>query len=347
MKRDNSKETILELEHITKRYRTKSSFFGAHGKDVIALNELSIKILKGEIFGLVGESGSGKTTAGRLIVRLEKPEEGKIYLNGREMTGLKGKALKDFPRKVQMIFQDPYQSLNPQLSVFDTISEPLIIHKIGNAEAREDSVWQVMKSVGLSPPEDFVNRYPHQLSGGQRQRVAIARAMVLNPDFAVADEPTSMLDASISAQIFNILLDMREKLQVTFLFITHSLSAARYLCDRIAVIYKGNMMEMGSADQVIQNPKHPYTQALIDALPKFGQCGEVRHYGTLLTAERRADEHVGCPFFPRCRIAHRLKCSRERPLLKEKSASHYVACFYAENGSDTGPSSNETCYYGV
>ena len=343
---DNIKETILELEHITKRYKTKSSFFGAHGKDVIALNELSIKIFKGEIFGLVGESGSGKTTAGRLIVRLEKPEIGKIYLNGSEMTGLKGKALKDFPRKVQMIFQDPYQSLNPQLSVFDTISEPLIIHKIGNAEAREDSVWQVMKSVGLSPPEDFVNRYPHQLSGGQRQRVAIARAMVLNPDFAVADEPTSMLDASISAQIFNILLEMREKFQVTFLFITHSLSAARYLCDRIAVIYKGNMMEMGTADQVIQNPKHPYTQALIDALPKFGQCGEVKHYGTLLTAERRAYEHVGCPFFARCRVAHRLKCSRESPLLKEAGDSHYVACFYAENGNDAGPSS-ETCHYGI
>ena len=346
MKMDNSKETILELEHITKRYRTRSSFFGAHGKDVIALNELSIKILKGEIFGLVGESGSGKTTAGRLIVRLEKPEGGKIYLNGREMTGLKGKALKDFPRKVQMIFQDPYQSLNPQLSVFDTISEPLIIHKIGNAEAREDTVWQVMKSVGLSPPDDFVNRYPHQLSGGQRQRVAIARAMVLNPDFAVADEPTSMLDASISAQIFNILLEMREKFQVTFLFITHSLSAARYLCDRIAVIYKGNMMEMGSADQVIQNPKHPYTQALIDALPKFGQCGEVKHYGTLLTADRRAYDNVGCPFFARCRVAHRLQCSRERPFLKEAGDSHYVACFYTENGSDTGPS-NETCYYGI
>jgi oligopeptide/dipeptide ABC transporter ATP-binding protein len=345
IKMHNSKETILELEHITKRYRTRGSFFGAHGKEVIALNALSIQILKGEIFGLVGESGSGKTTAGRLIVRLEKPEEGKIYLNGSEMTGLEGKALKDFPRKVQMIFQDPYQSLNPQLSVFDTISEPLIIHKTGNAGAREDAVWQVMKSVGLSPPEDFVNRYPHQLSGGQRQRVAIARAMVLNPDFAVADEPTSMLDASISAQIFNILLDMREKFQVTFLFITHSLSAARYLCDRIAVIYKGSIMEIGAADQVIQNPKHPYTQALIDALPKFGQCDEVKHYGTLLMAERKDAEPTGCPFFPRCGVAQRDKCSRERPLLKEIDDSHSVACFFAESGIET-PSESNKCYYG-
>ncbi|UCF81955.1 MAG: ABC transporter ATP-binding protein [Desulfobacteraceae bacterium] len=346
MKMDNGRETILELERIVKIYRTKGSFLGAYGKDVIALNKISIKILRGEIFGLVGESGSGKTTAGRLIVRLEKQEEGKIYLSGREMTGLKGKALKDFLRKVQMIFQDPYQSLNPQLSVFDAISEPLIIHKIGNAGAREDAVWQVMKSVGLSPPDDFANRYPHQLSGGQRQRVAIARAMVLNPEFVVADEPTSMLDASISAQIFNILLDMRDKFQVTLLFITHSLSAARYLCDRIAVIYKGNMMEMGSADQVIQNPKHPYTQALIDALPKFGQCGEVKHYGTLLMEERDGFSRVGCPFFSRCGVAHRLKCSRERPLLKETGDSHYVACFYAENGVGTGSESRE-CYYGM
>jgi oligopeptide/dipeptide ABC transporter ATP-binding protein len=332
MKMDNDRETILELKRIVKIYRTKGSFFGAHGKEVIALNALSIKIMRGEIFGLVGESGSGKTTAGRLIVRLEKPEQGEIYLNGHDMAGLKGKALKDFPRKVQMIFQDPYQSLNPQLSAFDTISEPLVIHKIGNAEDREDAVWQTMKSVGLSPPDDFVNRYPHQLSGGQRQRVAIARVMVLNPDFVVADEPTSMLDASISAQIFNILLEMREKLQVTFLFITHSLSAARYLCDRIAVIYKGNMMELGSADQVIQNPKHPYTKALIDALPKFGQHCEVNHYGTLLPAERETYDDSGCPFFTRCRVANKTKCSLERPLLKETEDSHWVACFYAENG---------------
>jgi len=336
MKMNNGKETILELKHIVKRYTSRSSFFGARGKEIIALNKISIKILRGEIFGLVGESGSGKTTVGRIIVRLEKPEEGSIYLNGSEMAGLKGKALKDFPRKVQMIFQDPYQSLNPQLSVFDTISEPLVIHKIGNAMDREDAVWQIMKSVGLSPPDDFVNRYPHQLSGGQRQRVAIARVMVLNPAFVVADEPASMLDASISAQIFNILLEMREKFQITLLFITHSLSAARYLCDRIAVIYKGNMMELGSADQVIQKPKHPYTKALIDALPKFGLSGEVNRYNTLLPVAREASEHEGCPFFARCSVANKTKCSQKRPLLKETDDSHWVACFYAVNGTEKG-----------
>jgi peptide/nickel transport system ATP-binding protein len=235
-----------------------------------------------------------------------------------------------------MIFQDPYQSLNPQFSVFDAVSEPLIIHKIGNAEARKDSVWQAMKSVGLSPPDDFAHRYPHQLSGGQRQRVAIARAMILKPEFVVADEPTSMLDASISAQIFNILLEMREKLHVSFLFITHSLAAARYLCDRIAVIYRGNLVEMGPGDEVIQNPKHPYTQALIDALPKFGYSGEVKRYQTLLREEREASEYAGCPFFGRCKVADETKCSREKPPLKRLGDSHSVACFHTEPQVKTG-----------
>lgn len=324
----NGKETILELDHIVKRYRTKG-FLGAHGKEVIALNQVSIRIARGEIFGLVGESGSGKTTAGRLIVRLEEPEEGKIYLDGREINGLKGKALKDYSRRVQMVFQDPYQSLNPHLSVFDTVSEPLIIHKIGNAQAREDSVRQALKSVGLSPIHDFAHRYPHQLSGGQRQRVAIARAMVLKPEFVVADEPTSMLDASISVQIFNILLEMRRKLSVTFLFITHSLAAARYLCDRIAVIYKGNLMEIGPAEEVLRNPKQPYTQALIDALPKFGHSGDVKRYETLLRVERETPGYVGCPFFARCKVADQIKCSREKPPLKKLDEFHSVACFYA------------------
>jgi len=338
---DKGKEIILELEHIVKRYRTRGSFFGTHGKDVIALDQVSIRVVRGEIFGLVGESGSGKTTAGRLIVRLEEPEEGKIYLDSNEIAALKGNALREFRRKVQMIFQDPYQSLNPQFSVFDAVSEPLIIHKIGNAEARKDSVWQAMKSVGLSPPDDFAHRYPHQLSGGQRQRVAIARAMILKPEFVVADEPTSMLDASISAQIFNILLEMREKLHVSFLFITHSLAAARYLCDRIAVIYRGNLVEMGPGDEVIQNPKHPYTQALIDALPKFGYSGEVKRYQTLLRAEREVSEYVGCPFFGRCKVADETKCSRKKPPLKRLGDSHSVACFHTEPGVKTGSGGKE------
>ena len=327
---DNGKETILELEGIVKKYRTKAHLFGEQGQEVVALNDVSIKIRRGEIFGLVGESGSGKTTAGRLIVRLEQPGEGKIYLDNRDIAGLKGKDSKGYSRRVQMIFQDPYQSLNPQFSVFDTISEPLIIHKTGNTRAREDAVWQAMKSVGLSPPHDFAHRFPHQLSGGQRQRVAIARVMVLNPDFVVADEPTSMLDASMSAQIFNILLEMRKKLNVTFLFITHSLAAARYLCERIAVMYKGNLMEIGPTKEVLGSPKHPYTQALIDALPQFGRSGDGNRYETLLRSERAPSGYGGCPFFLRCKLGRIEKCGHESPPLENQSDSHLVACFYAE-----------------
>jgi peptide/nickel transport system ATP-binding protein len=289
---------------------------------------------------LVGESGCGKTTLGRLIVRLEEPDEGTICLDGLEITGLKGNRLDDFRRKVQMIFQDPYQSLNPKLCVFDTVSEPLTIHHIGNAKTRQTLVLQAMQSVGLSPPDDFFYRYPHQLSGGQRQRVAIARAIVLKPELVIADEPTSMLDASISAQIFSILLEMRERLDITILFITHNLAAARHLCDRIAVIYKGTLVETGPAEAVINEPRHPYTQALIDALPKYGHGGALKRYGALLRVERQSTGDVGCPFFARCRRAHRIKCSREIPALEEVDHSHWLACFYQEPGAETNAGSH-------
>lgn len=324
------KEATLELSSIVKKYRTRGSFFGGQSKDVIALNSISLQIFKGEIFGLVGESGSGKTTVGRLIVKLEKPEKGEIYLDGQKILSLRGsKKLNEFPRKVQMIFQDPYQSLNPQLSVRDTVSEPLIIHKIGNNDTREKIVLEAIKSVGLSPPQDYISRYPHQLSGGQRQRVAIARAMILKPEIVVADEPTSMLDASISAQIFNILLEMREKSNSTFLFITHSLAAARYLCDRIAVIYKGNLMEIGPAEEILHNPKHPYTQSLIDALPKLDISSDEKRFNSFLRKERFVEEHMGCPFFSRCNVSNEKQCAKNKPPMKELGNSHSAACFYA------------------
>jgi len=322
-------EAILKLNYIVKKYKTKGTFFGAQSKEIIALNGISLKISKGEIFGLVGESGSGKTTVGRLIVKLERPENGEIYLDGQEILSLRGNKLKEFTRKVQMIFQDPYQSLNPQFSVLDTVFEPLIIHEIGNNHTREKIAYEAIKSVGLSPPEDFISRYPHQLSGGQRQRVAIARAMILKPEIVVADEPTSMLDASISAQIFNILLQMREKSNITFLFITHSLAAARYLCDRIAVIYKGNLMEIGPAEEILHNPKHPYTQSLIDALPKLDLSSSKKRYNSLLKVERIVTENTGCPFFSRCNVSDEKKCGQNIPPMKELGKSHSAACFYA------------------
>ncbi len=343
---ESEKKTILELRDISKIYKTRGSFFRPGGATVVALNRISLNFVKGEIFGLVGESGSGKTTCGRLIVRLEGPQKGKIYLNSSEVTSLKGKALRAYRRKVQMIFQDPYQSLNPQLSIFESVVEPLVIHQLGKRPENRDRVMEMLKTVGLSPPEEFMYRYPHQLSGGQRQRVAIARAMVLGPEFVVADEPTSMLDASYSAQIFNILLGVREKFKVTILFITHNLAAARYICDRIAVIYRGNLVELGPAEEVIQNPKHPYTQALLDALPKFGHCEEVKRYETLLRNERKMSESCGCPFSIRCNRAYPEKCGIEIPPLIPVGPNHLAACFFMKPGDVKGPETEE-CYYGT
>lgn len=337
-----SAPVILSMDHVVKIYRSRGSLFGRGGKEVVALNDVSLEILQGEIFGLVGESGSGKTTAGRLIVRLERAESGRIFLNGEETTHLRGRALKRFRRQVQMIFQDPYQSLNAQLSVFDTVCEPLSIHGIGKARQREEKVCAMLKAVGLSPPEDFLGRYPHRLSGGQRQRVAIARAMILDPVFVVADEPTSMLDASISAQIFNILLEMRARLGVTLLFITHSLAAARYLCDRIGVIYRGTLMELGPADTIIHRPMHPYTQALIDALPKFGQCGRLRVYGTLRPLERK-HARGGCIFFARCGRGREESCGRAQPALRPVGGGHLVACHHADLHA-AAPQDASSCY---
>ena len=334
----NENRPILQIRNVSKIYRGKGNLFRGAGKDVIALNRISLDIYKGEIFGLVGESGSGKTTAGRLIVSLEETTAGRIFLDSHELTALKGRALKAFRRKVQMIFQDPYQSLNPQRSVYDTVSEPLKIHKIGKTADRKERVRAALKEVGLSPPDDFIFRYPHRLSGGQRQRVAIARAMVLNPEFVIADEPTSMLDASISAQIFNILLAMRKNLGVTQMFITHSLAAARYLCDRIAVIYRGHLMELGPAEAVIRNPRHPYTQALIDAVPKFGHSKDARRYGTLLARDHEAREDKGCIFYPRCAVADNDRCPRKEPGLTEIGTGHLVACFRQGSGENRIPS---------
>jgi len=270
---DTDKKPIVQLNGISKFYKSRPSFFKASTETVTALKDVTLEIPKGEIFGLVGQSGSGKTTMGRLVVKLEDPDEGSILLEGQEINRLKGRALKNFRMKAQMIFQDPYQSLNPHLSIADTIQEPLAIHGITTRQGRRMKVIKSLESVGLSPAPDFMNRYPHQLSGGQRQRVAIARAMVLKPEFVVADEPTSMLDATIAIQLFRLILDIRDRFGVTFLFITHNLAAARFLCDRIAVIHHGEVVETGTAEKIIQDPQHAYTRKLIAAQPSFAYGG--------------------------------------------------------------------------
>ena len=320
---------VLELRQVVKTYRARGSRMKRGGYTVVALNRVSFSVQPGEIFGLVGESGSGKTTCGRLVVGLEKPDQGSLLLEGRDIAGLKGDELKDYRRKVQMVFQDPYQSLNPQLSVLESVAEPLITHRLGDADQRREKVIQALSEAGLRPPEDFIARFPHQLSGGQRQRVSIARGIVLGPRCLVADEPTSMLDASYSAQIFDILLRVREHFSAAIVFITHSLAAARYLCDRVAVLYRGNLMEMGPAREVITRPRHPYTQALMDATPKFARGQEASpRFDTLLPVARPSEGISGCAFFPRCRLAHRTRCSLETPAWHHLGDGHEAACHY-------------------
>ena len=265
---------IVQVNGISKYYKSRASFFNTSSETVTALKKISLDIFKGEIFGLVGQSGSGKTTMARLVVKLENPDDGSILLEGKGINHLKGRDLKAFRMKVQMIFQDPYQSLNPHLAISDTILEPLAIHGIGTREERRGKVVKSLESVGLSPATDYMYRYPHQLSGGQRQRVAIARAMVLKPELVVADEPTSMLDATIAIQLFRLILDIRDRFGVTFLFITHNLAAARFLCDRIAVIHNGEIVETGPAVKIIREPQHEYTRKLIAAQPAFAYGGK-------------------------------------------------------------------------
>lgn len=260
---------LIQMKGVTKEYPASQGFFARSQNPVRVLNHIDLSIEKGEIFGLVGQSGSGKTTMGRLLVRLEKPTSGSIWLKGVPINRLKGRDLKYFRSKVQMIFQDPYQSLNPHLSIGETIIEPLKVHQMGTSVEQTEKVLHTLDIVGLSPGHDFYHRFPHQLSGGQRQRVAIARAIVLDPDFIVADEPTSMLDATIAIQLFELLTRIRKTFDMTFLFITHNLAAANYLCDRIAVIHDGRIVEVNTPQKIIQNPQHPYTRKLIQAQPSF------------------------------------------------------------------------------
>jgi oligopeptide/dipeptide ABC transporter ATP-binding protein len=319
-------DPILSMNQVTKAYRVRQSLFGRGADPVVALDRFTLDIRAGEIFGLVGESGSGKTTASRLILGLERPDSGRITFEGRDIVGLKGRARRELTKHVQVIFQDPYQSINAHLSIFESVCEPLVIHGIGDRAQRRIRVCQALETAGLTPPETYLERYPHQLSGGQRQRVAIARAMILEPRFLIADEPTSMLDASISFLIFRLLNRLRETFGVTMLFITHSLAAARNLCDRVGVIYRGQLVEEGTAQETILRPRHPYTQALVDAHPHFGYQNS-RSYGTLREIERTRPETDHCRFYPRCRLAVDQTCNRREPQFKALEGGHRVSCF--------------------
>ena len=325
-------DVVMEVEDLTKYFplrRSIKEFLTAKPPRMVkAVDGISFKIEAGEVFALVGESGCGKTTTGRLLVKLIEPTRGRIVFKGVDVTKLSKEEEKEYRRRVQIIFQDPYGSLNPRFRVYDILEEPLKLNGIGEGKAeREEMIIRALEDVRMVPPEEFLGRYPHQLSGGQRQRVAIARALILKPEFLVADEPVSMLDLSIRAEILNLMEDVKEKYGLTYLYITHDLSTARYFCDRIAVMYLGKIVEIADADTLVENPLHPYTKALIAAVPepdpsRKDVLREIPIKGEVPSA---ANVPPGCRFHPRC--PERLEpCDREEPELVEVEPGHWVAC---------------------
>ena len=331
-----AEKTVVNVKNLKKYFPVRaglmSSFAKEEKKFVHAVDDVSFNIRPGEIYTLVGESGCGKTTTGRLLTRLEDPTDGHIYFRGKDIAFLKGKDLKEFRRNVQMIFQDPYESLNPRLTVFATVSEPLIVHHVGDTiDEREDLAAKALEASELKPATEYLHRYPHELSGGQRQRVAIARALALRPEFIVADEPVSMLDVSIRAGILNLLLELREKYGIPYLFITHDLSVARYMSDRIGVMYLGTLVETGETEKIIKNPHHPYTRALLSSVPvpdPYYKRERKKIKGDLPSP---IDIPKGCRFYPRCPFAQKGICDTKKPPIVEVEPGHMVMCHFAKD----------------
>ena len=295
-----------------------------------AVDGLNFSMFKGETLGLVGESGCGKSTTGRAILQLYRPTDGNVVFEGKDLTKTSGEELRKMRRRMQMIFQDPYASLNPRMTVGSIISEPLEVHGIGsNRKERQERVQDLLKRVNLNPY--FVNRYPHEFSGGQRQRIGIARALAVNPAFIVCDEPISALDVSIQAQIINLLEDLQEELGLTYLFIAHDLSVVRHISDRIAVMYLGKIVELADRDALYANPMHPYTQALLSAVPIPDPVIESKRQRIILEGDvpSPANPPKGCHFNTRCPRAMDV-CRQQEPPFKDYGDGHYAACFLYE-----------------
>lgn len=294
-----------------------------------AVDDVSFDIYRGETLGLVGETGCGKTTVGRTILRLYEPTSGSIIFDGVDLATLEDKEMRRMRRRMQMIFQDPYASLNPRMTVGSIIASPLEVHHFASGKQKRERVQELLQLVGLNP--EFVNRYPHEFSGGQRQRIGIARALALNPDLIICDEPISSLDVSIQAQIVNLLEELQEQLGLTYLFIAHDLSMVRHISDRMAVMYLGKIVELADRDEIYLHPLHPYTQALMSAVPLPDPDASLRRERIILEGDipSPANPPPGCNFHTRCRYAEDI-CSAQDAEFREIKANHFVACHFAE-----------------
>lgn len=332
MSPENGKETFIEVRNLKKHFPIMRGIFRRQVGAVKAVDGVSFDIYKGETLGLVGESGCGKSTTGRSILQLLTPTDGQVLFKGQDLTKLGQNELRKARRHMQMIFQDPYASLNPRMTVGNIIGEPLEIHNIGDSNSRKERIKELLKIVGLNPY--FINRYPHEFSGGQRQRIGVARALATNPDFIVADEPISALDVSIQAQVVNLLDDLKAELGLTYLFIAHDLSMIRYISDRVAVMYLGKVVELSEKDEVFDHALHPYTQALLSAIPIPDPEKEAKRKRLILegSVPSPANPPSGCRFHPRCSYATEI-CSEVDPEFRNlgtDSQSHWVACHHAE-----------------
>ena len=323
---ESSNHELLRVVDLVKHFPiTRGIIFQKQVGAVHAVDGVSFEIKKGETFGLVGESGCGKSTTGRTILQLYKPTSGKVYYGDVDLTTLPSEDMRKMRRKMQMIFQDPYASLNPRMTVGEIIGEPLIVHNLAKNSEIQDRVGRLLELVGLNPA--YVNRYPHEFSGGQRQRIGVARALALQPELIICDEPISALDVSIQAQVVNLLEDLQDQFGLTYLFIAHDLSMVRHISDRVGVMYLGKIVELASRNDVYANPLHPYTKALLSAVPVADPLIEEKRERIILQGDvpSPVNPPSGCHFRTRCPLAIEL-CAQKEPEWREITPSHWVAC---------------------
>lgn len=320
-------ELLVEAKGISKYFPVKKGLFNSKSNPVRAVDGVDLHINRGETMGLVGESGSGKTTTGRMLLGLTSLSKGSVHFKSRNLAEVGRRDMLKLRQQMQIVFQDPYGSLNPKITVGEAIGEPLAIHKSVKKASEKAKVIEILETVGLSP--DHYNRYPHEFSGGQRQRIGIARALILNPEFVVCDEPVSALDVSIQSQILNLLVDLQSKYNLTYLFISHDLRVVRYICTQVAVMYLGKIVEVAPSEELFENPRHPYTQALISAIPKPKYGEKTQRLILEGDIPNPSNPPEGCHLHPRCRQAIPL-CKENQPGMIEVRANHYVRCYCAQ-----------------